>query len=77
MKRKLFFYIIIAMVSFNLMSIVALASTDISYVQAENSDIEVRVDDIGYQYKVIDNVLYRRLYNFTARKPLGDWEVAA
>ena len=76
MKRKLFFYIIIAMVSFNLMSIVALASTDISYVQAENSDIEVRVDDIGYQYKVIDNVLYRRLYNFTANKPVGDWEVA-
>ena len=76
MKRKLFFYIIIAMVSFNLMSIVALASTDISYVQAENSDIEVRVDDIGYQYKVIDNVLYRRLYNFTARKPLGDCELS-
>ena len=76
MKRKLFFYIIIAMVSFNLMSIVALASTDISYVQAENSDIEVRVDDIGYQYKVIDKLLYRRLYNFMARKPLGDWEVA-
>ena len=64
------------MVSFNSMSIVALASTDTSYIQEENSVIEPRVDDIGYQYKVIDNVLYRRLYNFTARKPLSDWEVA-
>ncbi len=76
MKRKLLFYGIMAMVSFNSMSIVALASTDTSYIQEENSVIEPRVDDIGYQYKVIDNVLYRRLYNFTARKPLSDWEVA-
>lgn len=33
-------------------------------------------DKIGYQYKVIDNILYRRLYNFTANKPLSDWEIA-
>lgn len=76
MKKKLLFYAITAMVSLNSMSIVALASTDTSFIQAENSAIEPRVDDIGYQYKVIDNVLYRRLYNFTARKPLSDWEVA-
>lgn len=76
MKKSFLIGCVMAMISFNCMSIVALASTNTSYIQTEGSDIEARVDDIGYQYKVIDNVLYRRLYNFTARKPLGDWEVA-
>ena len=65
-----------AVVSFYCMSTVALASSGSVRVEKETLNIESRVDKIGYQYKVIDNVLYRRLYNFTANKPVGDWEVA-
>lgn len=35
---------------------------------------ESRADDIRYQYKTVNGVNYRRLYNFTTRKPLSDWE---
>ena len=76
MKRKFLICCVMAVVSFNCMSTVALASTGSVRVEKETLNIDPRVDKIGYQYKVIDNVLYRRLYNFTANKPVGDWEVA-
>lgn len=33
----------------------------------------LRVDDIQWQYKMINGVLHKRLYNFTTNKPLTDW----
>lgn len=33
-------------------------------------------DVIDYQYKVVDGVLYKRLYNYTLNKPLSDWVIA-
>ena len=32
------------------------------------------VDEIDWQYKVINGVLHRRLYNYTTLTPLSDWE---
>lgn len=44
-------------------------------VTISSNSIEPRKDEIGYQYTVINGVLYKRLYNFSQNKPLGDWEV--
>lgn len=33
----------------------------------------LRADDIQWQYKMINGVLHKRLYNFTTNKPLTDW----
>lgn len=32
------------------------------------------VDEIDWQYKVINGVFCRRLYNYTTLTPLSDWE---
>ncbi len=34
-----------------------------------------RAPDIKWQYTVINNVLYRRLYNYSTKTPITDWEV--
>lgn len=31
-------------------------------------------DDIRWEYKTVNGVLYRRLYNFTTLSPVSDWE---
>ena len=33
-----------------------------------------RKDDIRYQYKKVNGETYRRLYNFTTKTPLTNWE---
>ncbi|NBI73032.1 hypothetical protein D3Z50_18660 [Clostridiaceae bacterium] len=76
MRKKLLIGCVIAMASFNCMPIIAMASTSAVCMEQEVLDVDPRVDKIGYQYKVIDNVLYRRLYNFSTGEVLSDWEVA-
>ncbi len=76
MRKKLLISCVMVMVSLNCMPIIAQASTSTVCMEKETSDIEPRVDKIGYQYKVIDNVLHRRLFNFSTGEPLSDWEVA-
>lgn len=34
-----------------------------------------RKDDIQWVYKSVDGVIYRRQYNFTKGKWIGDWEI--
>ncbi len=51
------------------------------YTYSCNADVqkdiyETKKVKIGYQYKDFGGVLYRRLYDFTNDKPLGDWELA-
>lgn len=49
--------------------------------EIDNTPLEVyasghsttRSDDIGYLYKTINGRLYKRLYNFTQEKWIGDW----
>ena len=76
MRKKVLMYCVMALVSLIAMSIVALASTGSVCMEKEALNIEERADDIGYQFKVINNVLYRRLYNFSTGEALTDWEVA-
>lgn len=47
----------------------ALPSTEVS------QNVEARKDDIRYQYKMIGEDLYRRLYNFSKGKPVSDWVI--
>ncbi len=39
----------------------------------EESEISTQGDRIGYQYTYINNMLYKRLYNFSTNTPLSDW----
>ncbi|MCI6044113.1 hypothetical protein MR857_12475 [bacterium] len=39
------------------------------------SSIEIRADKIDWQYKTVNGILYRRLYNYTTKKPVSDWEI--
>ena len=38
------------------------------------SFITPKVDDIRWQYTMIGNTLYQRLYNYSTKTPLSDWE---
>ncbi len=38
-----------------------------------NENSTMRADYIEYVYKVIDGKVYKRLYNFTQEKWVGDW----
>ncbi len=40
----------------------------------EDLEINPRADIIGWRYKIINNYLYRRKYNYTKRKWIGNWE---
>lgn len=43
-------------------------------VNYSTQGIEPRKDDIRYRYKVFeDGYLYKRLYNYTEQKWVGDW----
>ena len=39
------------------------------------SSVVPKVDDIRWQYKTVDHVLYRRLFNYSTNTPLSDWEI--
>lgn len=44
-----------------------------SYVTTSSSMISPRADDIGWRYKTVDGVLYKRQYNYTKKKWIGEW----
>ena len=75
MKRNILYFLECIM----LICVMSLSATP---VQAENyvkyaectKPVELRKDVIGYQYKTVNGIRYRRLYNFTTKKPLGKWE---
>lgn len=37
-------------------------------------NIEERRDEVGYQYRIHNGRMQRRLYNFSLNIPLSDWE---
>lgn len=76
MKRKLFVLLTSVMLATAVCPVSAMCSPLSEQTAAENADgssIQPRADIIDYQYKVVNNVLYRRLYNYTLNKPLSDW----
>lgn len=36
--------------------------------------IEPRADEIGWEYKTVGNKVYRRMYNYTKKEWIGEWE---
>lgn len=49
------------------------ASSDQMENIAQETIIEPRKDDIRYVYEVRDGKLYKRLYNYSKDKWVGDW----
>lgn len=47
--------------------------TEIRAASIQEASIEVRADQIGYRYKIINGKLHMRLYNYTKREWIGDW----
>ena len=46
------------------------------YTSDENNEIMPYADTIEWRYKVIDGKLYKRQYNATKKKWVGDWVLA-
>ena len=49
------------------------ASSDQMENTAQETIIDSRKDDIRYVYEVRDGKLYKRLYNYSKDKWVGDW----
>ena len=39
----------------------------------DSLDIEVRSSDIGWKYKTVNGVIYKRKYDYTSKKWIGKW----
>lgn len=48
--------------------------TDITVASSE--PLVIQSDDIGWRYKTINGVLYKRLYNYSKKKWIGNWQRA-
>lgn len=73
--KKIYFRILAAMlISINIFATTVFASPVHKYINtaSESADIH-REGRIGYQYRVINGVLYKRLYDYVADKALSDW----
>ena len=53
--------------------VLAAPSATISAQAAVIPAISTLKDNIGYEYKIADNKLYKRQYNYTTNTPVGDW----
>lgn len=79
MKKRLFFTMIATLLLTTLSPVIVSANNLPAYHNSNyNVSVEItpRADDIRYQYKVINNVLYKRLYNYTTNKALSGWTKA-
>lgn len=49
--------------------------TSVSVSDTDNDilSIETRASDIGWRYKSVNGVLYKRKYDYTLRKWIGKW----
>ena len=73
-NKKIFFFALL------LSQILVVESPQKSYGLSTMSEQNIksvsnmRVDLIDWEYKTINGILYRRLYNFTTNNPLSNWE---
>lgn len=76
MKKRILFCLTSSIFILSICPTITNASSDFSInsTSSINSTVSPRKDIIGYQYKKVNNIIYRRLYNFSANKPLSDWE---
>ena len=73
-KRKLFLYVLFS-INIYLLSVptIVSASTRPTSITNFNESISPLADDITWEYRTINGVLYKRLYNYTTDTPLSDW----
>ena len=43
---------------------------------ASSESVVIQSDAIGWRYKTVNCVLYKRLYNFSKKKWIGNWQKA-
>lgn len=80
MKKKIFITSLAAFITIYTVPSTVLAATPKNYIFESKDSVSeqsARQDEIGYQYRVFNNVLYQRLFNFTKNKPLSDWEIVS
>lgn len=75
--KKLAYLTITLQIAFFLipLSPVKAASPCQNYRQLMLSESTARLPIISWEYKSVNGVLYRRLFNFTTNEPVTDWEV--
>ena len=70
--------VIYALISLNLFVFFTPAKVNAQSTYYNNFQIlpptSAKVDDIHWQYSVINGVLCKRLYNYSTNTPLSDWE---
>lgn len=75
-KRKLLFYTLLLVNTYLLsIPVTTLATTLPAITSNFDETISPYADNIKWQYKAIDGVLHKRLYNYTTDTPLRDWIV--
>lgn len=72
MKKKLLITLLTTLTLVTCLPTMTLAA-DIDVSQSSSTEIKPYGDDIGYQYRLINDVVYKRLYNFTTEVALGPW----
>lgn len=73
MKKKLLMF---ALLACTLLPVGTLAlPAPVHAETAEGEETTPYAHDIDWQYKVINGVLHKRLYNYTTGTPLSDWQV--
>lgn len=77
MKKKLLMLVIAFGIFGTSLSIGPTISCNAATVEANVSDTitekDPKADIIGWRYKIVDGVLYKRLYNYTLQEWIGDW----
>ena len=74
--NKVFYGVLLIQLNIFMLTGNVYASTVNYYNIYYESSIEIRADKIDWQYKTVNGILYRRLYNYTTKKPVSDWEIA-
>lgn len=76
MKKRILICLASSMFILSICPTIINASSDFSIntTSSINSTVLPKKDIVGYQYKKVNNIIYRRLYNFSANTPLSDWE---
>ena len=70
--RKRFFILLASIMILGSSNLVQASSEKVKNVDQEITN-EPRKDDIRYVYEVRDGKLYKRLYNYSKDKWVGDW----
>lgn len=73
-RRFLFYVLILTQLFITLTPIAATASPLHNPIDNTTTSIEPRTDDIRWQYATIDGIFCRRLYNYTTKIPVTDWQ---